>query len=380
MVGSAVSPFPRAMNALNRILFGEVEFTQSEELDEFRYKFLIILMLSGALFTMIFVMGEYTRLNRIQTPHLVSMQLFTTAAVALWCALRGRKQLFLLVAWTYEVVCILEYSSALWLVPADELRILWFFVNIPGVFILLGATAGWAITAITISWLLISNALIPVAYSPNAMATAAISMLYLGIFFHAYGARSLSYFARMQTYNKTLEQLATHDPLTGAYNARAYYAVCEQSIQIAKRSRKPYCVLFVDIDHFKRVNDTYGHAAGDAVLKAVAACMVANLRRSDVLGRIGGEEFSIFLPETSSSGGAQIAESLRKAIERLHPSIGERTLPVTSSIGVASCEETALSMQSIQANADSAMYAAKAQGRNRVSVFGEMAHAESAVA
>lgn len=368
------------MNAINRILFGEVTFSQSEELDEFRYKFLIILMLSGGLFTLLFVLGEYTRLNRIQTPHMYSMQLFTTSAAILWWTLRGRKHLFTKVAWIYELVCMLEYSSALWLVPADELRILWFFVNIPGVFILLGGTAGWVITAVTIAWLLLSNALMPLAYSTNAMATAAISMLYLGVFFHAYGARSLSYFVRMQTYNKTLEQMATHDALTGVFNARAYYSICEQSIQMAQRSHKPYCVLFVDLDHFKRVNDTYGHAAGDAVLKAVAKCLSASLRKSDVLGRIGGEEFSIFLPDTSRLGGMQIAESLRKAIEGLNPSIGERTLSVTSSIGVAACEKVALPMQVIQRNADSAMYVAKTQGRNRVSGFDElkMEHAVAA--
>lgn len=372
-----MSRFHAAMNVLNRVLFGDVGFSQSEELEEFRYKFLIILMLSGALFTLFFVVGEFAKINRIQTPHLMSMQLFTASALTLWWALRGRKHWFLPVAWIYEIVCLLEYTSALWLVPSDELRILWFFVNIPGVFILLGGTAGWVITAVTIAWLLISNAWMPVAYSANAMATAAISMLYLGVFFHAYGARSLSYFVRMQTYNKTLEQLATHDTLTGVFNARAYYAICEQSIEVAKRAHKPYCVLFVDLDYFKRVNDTYGHAAGDAVLKAVASCLKAHLRKSDVLGRIGGEEFSIYLPETSGTGGIQIAESLRKAIERLHPSIGERTLPVTASIGVASCERIAVSMQELQANADSAMYTAKAQGRNRVSVFEPPECAES---
>ncbi len=352
-------------------IFGEVAFPQSEEYDEFRYKFLIVLMLSAAFFTALFVVGEYSKINRIQTPHLVSMQIFTISAVALWLALRGRKHLFKPIAWTYEVICLAEYSSSLWLVPADELRLMWFFVNVPGVFILLGASAGWFITLGTIAWLLFSNTVMPVRYSANAMATATLSMLYMGIFFHAYGARSMSYFLRMRDYNRQLEQLASHDMLTGVLNARAYYAECEKSIQMATRTEQPFAVIFVDLDHFKRVNDTYGHAAGDAVLQAVANCLSKTVRNSDALGRIGGEEFSILMPNTNQSGAVQVAELLRKSVEALKPTFEGKSLPITASIGVAACNAAGESMKMIQQRADEAMYVAKSLGRNRVSVFGE---------
>ena len=178
------------MGRLYRLIFGNVTFPQNEEYDEFRYKFLIVLMLLAALVTGLLVVGEYSKLNRIDTPHLLSMQLFTVAALASWLVLRGRKHLFRGVAWTYEVICLLEYTSALWFVPADELRIMWFFVNVPAVFILLGATAGWFITALTVVWLLVSNSVMPAAYSSNAMATAIFSLIYLGLAFHAFVARS----------------------------------------------------------------------------------------------------------------------------------------------------------------------------------------------
>lgn len=359
-------------NTFHRWVFGEVHFPQSEEYHEFRYKFLMVLMLCAALATALFIVGELGEVNRIQTPHMVSMQLFTVAALVLWAVLRGRKHLFKGVAWTYEIVCLMEYTSALWLVPADELRLLWFFVNIPGVFILLGHRAGWFITIVTVVWLLISNALMPVAYSGNAMATAICSMLYLGVFFHVYGSRSMSYFVRMREYNMQLEQMASHDMLTGVLNARAYYAVCEQNIQIASRTQQPYAVLFVDLDHFKSINDTYGHAAGDAVLKAVAQCLGQSIRKSDALGRIGGEEFSVFLPNTVRQGALHLAENVRTAIEALHPSIGERNLRITASIGVAVCAASGEAMHAIQQKADQAMYVAKSQGRNRVSVFDEL--------
>lgn len=354
---------------LYRWIWGDVAFPRTQEYDEFRYKFLIILMLSGAFFTAIFVLGEYAQINRIQTPHFVSMQLFTLAALGLWLVLRGRKQLFNQVAWAYEIVCLMEYTSSLWLVPTDELRLMWFFVNIPGVFILLGSGAGWFITGLTVVWLVISNSVMPVAYSSNALATFIFSLLNMGVFFHVYGARSLSYFERMRDYNSELERLASHDMLTGVFNARAYYAACQQNTQMASRTGQPYAVIFIDLDHFKVVNDTYGHSAGDAVLKAVAACLRQSVRQSDLLGRIGGEEFSVFLPNTAQPGALQLAESLRRLVEALNPSIGERNLRVTASIGVAVCEGPVEEMQAIQQRADQAMYSAKKLGRNRVSAF-----------
>jgi diguanylate cyclase (GGDEF)-like protein len=175
----------------------------------------------------------------------------------------------------------------------------------------------------------------------------------------------------MRDYNSELERLASHDMLTGVLNARAYYAACEQNIRAASRSGQPYAVVFVDLDHFKAVNDTHGHSAGDAVLKAVATCMRQSIRTSDFLGRIGGEEFSIFIPNTARGGALQLAESLRVAVEALEPSIGDRRLHVTASIGVALCDGAAEEMHAIQQRADQAMYLAKKLGRNRVSVFGE---------
>lgn len=359
-------------DTLRRWIFGDVSFAAREEYDEFRYKFLIVLMLSGAAFTLLFVLGEYARVNRIQTPHFYTMHGFTACALLLWALLRGRKHWFKPLAWAYEAVCLVEYTSSLWLVPADELRLQWFFVNVPGVFLLLGQRAGWAIVALTVAILGLSNPHMAAPYSANAMATAVVSLVYLGVFFHVFGARSISYFNRMRESNQQLEKIASHDALTGVLNGRAYYAQCDHLIELARRSRQPYAVLFVDLDHFKAVNDQHGHAAGDAVLRAVAACLTGSIRRSDRLGRIGGEEFSVFLPNTGRAGALQLAETVRHAVEGCQPDIGDRRLRITASIGVAACDAQPLDMTAIQQQADQAMYLAKSQGRNRVSAFDEL--------
>ncbi len=351
------------------LLFGKVIFAEREEYQEFRYKLLIVLLASGAFVTGVFVLGTLSAVNPIDSTHQNSMVFFTAASTLLWLWLRGAPVRFMPAAWMYEVLSLWEAISSLLYVSEDELRLLWFFTNVPGVFILLGRRAGWAITLTTMVGLAWGNAHLARQYSPNAMATALLCLLYLGIFFHTYVGRTFSYFNRMRDYNARLQELASHDPLTQIFNARAYYAACEQHITHSQRSGQPYSVLFIDLDHFKRINDAQGHAAGDEVLRVVAKTLGERLRGSDVLGRIGGEEFSIFLPDTPLQGALQLAENLRLAVEQCQPCIGSTRLTITASIGVATRSLDAQNMEVIQQHADQAMYQAKKAGRNRVSTL-----------
>ena len=359
------------MSRFGTLLFGQVAFQENEEYLEFQYRFLIILLVSGAFFTGLFLIAAFLDVNRMDSPHLYSMRGFTVIAIALWLLLRGKKERFQRIAWCYEAICLMEYVSALILVPQDELRLLWFYTNIPGIYILLGQRAGMYITSFTVLGFMFGNSHLSAPYSPNAIATAVLSMIYLGMFFHVYGDRSISYFVRMREYNKKLHQMATHDMLTGVLNARAFYEQCNRMIHLSQRARTPFSVLFVDLDHFKLVNDTYGHAAGDIVLKAVAENLGQNIRLTDALGRIGGEEFSIFLQNTDLPGALQLAETLRIGVENLMPLINQHPLRVTASIGVARSRQSDQSMLDIQQLADKAMYVAKQNGRNRVSALEE---------
>jgi diguanylate cyclase (GGDEF)-like protein len=359
------SPSPRTL--LSRFFFGSHVFTESEEYLEFRFKFLIVLMLAGALLTALVILGTLSDINPIGWEHGRSMIVFTLGAVVLWLVLRGRPHRFKAVGYTYEALSLWEATSSTLFVPMDELRVLWFFTNIPCVFILLGQRTGWVVTLGSIALVIFGNAHLSQPYSPNAVATASLAMLYFAISFHAYTDRSLSYFKRMRDFNLQLQDLASHDPLTGVMNARAYYANCDQLIRLSQRDNQIFSVLFVDLDHFKRINDTYGHAAGDHVLRTVAHVILTSVRGSDVVGRIGGEEFSVFLPNTDLAGAIALAEKLRAAIEDCHPTLDDVRLTVTASIGVASKSFRDQSMVSIQQSADLAMYEAKKQGRNRVS-------------
>ena len=357
---------------IQKLLFGQAEFHENEEYQEFRYKFLIILMISGSLLTLLFILGTLSQINPLGWRHGWAMMTFTSLSLAMWLLLRNQPHRFKTIAWGYEILSLLESTSAVIHVPVDELRVMWFYTNVPCVFILLGQKPGWIITLGTIAGFAWGNGHLEHPYSPPAMATGILALAYLGISFHAYGDRSMSYFKRMRHYNAQLQELASHDPLTGIMNARAYYRVCDQAIHASQRQQSGFSVLFVDLDHFKSINDRYGHAVGDEVLREVAQTLQRHIRRSDALGRIGGEEFSVFLPDTSIQGAQELAEKLRVAVESLRITTAGQTLQITASIGVAGgqfVKDTPPSMKHIQQQADQAMYEAERAGRNRVSAF-----------
>ncbi|MEI7895220.1 MAG: GGDEF domain-containing protein, partial [Myxococcales bacterium] len=162
-----------------------------------------------------------------------------------------------------------------------------------------------------------------------------------------------------------LEHTSRTDPLTSLANRRAMRELLAAEVSRARRHGSPLVVVSLDLDHFKAINDTYGHDAGDAVLVQVAAVMERNLRREDSCGRWGGEEFLMVLPECGLEASTNVAEKLRGRIEQATVILGGRTLRVTASIGVATFSVDD-SVEDLLRRADDAMYAAKRGGRNRV--------------
>jgi diguanylate cyclase (GGDEF)-like protein len=162
-------------------------------------------------------------------------------------------------------------------------------------------------------------------------------------------------------------QLALVDPLTGCANRRALEDRLTGELAFARRTKKPLSMLVVDVDHFKRVNDTHGHAIGDEVIRHVAEVLRGGVRTSDVVARYGGEEFCAVLREADLDGASILAERLRAAIAGREVTVGERTLQVTASIGVATFEAgDEVAPDSMFRRADAALYRAKQNGRNRV--------------
>ena len=169
-----------------------------------------------------------------------------------------------------------------------------------------------------------------------------------------------------RAFHETLLDLSTKDPLTGLANRGSALAELQNRFGLSQRYGRPLSVVVCDLDHFKQVNDTYGHGAGDFVLHTFGERLVATLREADLAGRIGGEEFLMVLPETDLAGARPFAERLRKAIAATPFPLASGGLTVTCSLGIAERTGDDLNAGQLLARADAALYRAKGGGRNQV--------------
>ena len=177
------------------------------------------------------------------------------------------------------------------------------------------------------------------------------------------GSQRLGY--ELQQANRVADHMARTDELTGINNRRSFVELGEQTSHLCHRQSKPLSALLIDVDHFKQINDTYGHSAGDRVLQQVGTMLAQQFRSSDVCGRIGGEEFAVLLADTDTATATAIAEKLRLTVSSASVLWQEQTLRITVSIGVATHSGHLGTLLQL---ADAAMYQAKAGGRNRVNI------------
>jgi two-component system, cell cycle response regulator len=167
-------------------------------------------------------------------------------------------------------------------------------------------------------------------------------------------------------YHDEIYRLTTVDGLTQIYNRRYFEETLERELARCNRYSRALSLVLIDIDHFKNVNDSFGHLAGDHILKALAGAIKTRIRREDILSRYGGEEFSLLLPEVDLQGAAVLAEKTRKVIEKHRFEFDGQQIPVTVSLGVATIDGTQSDAQDLIRAADGKLYEAKSAGRNRV--------------
>jgi len=174
---------------------------------------------------------------------------------------------------------------------------------------------------------------------------------------------------RIQELQEELRLLASIDPMTRLYNRRYFTTMADKILKLARRERNPLSLAILDIDHFKQINDTYGHLIGDRVIIALAEQLMKRYRESDLLCRFGGEEFVILMPNTELDIAALLAERTRKEIEQLEVYYSDGSLSLTVSIGVSQIDlEKEETLDGVLKRADDALYTAKNEGRNRVCV------------
>lgn len=201
------------------------------------------------------------------------------------------------------------------------------------------------------------------------LAASGVLLALLGLGAWNYARAALRHQGELLRLNEDLARQARSDALTGCANRRCFIEVLELERQRAERYGTPFCLLSLDLDHFKLVNDRHGHPCGDAVLRHLVAVVQSSLRPTDLLGRLGGEEFSVLLPQTAVQEAGVIAARIRSTVETSPARWGTQDIPVTVSIGVAQwLAPDRESADALLARCDEAMYAAKHAGRNRVVV------------
>ncbi len=176
----------------------------------------------------------------------------------------------------------------------------------------------------------------------------------------------------LEASRKALSEQATTDPLTKLKNRRAFFEIGTKALATARRYVSDLSVILLDIDHFKKINDTYGHSVGDEAIVLVADVLMELSRTEDTVARIGGEEFAMLLPDTNRLGTAVLAERIRSAIEREQFIVGDKIHPITACIGIASFGvDPAATIDQLLGVADNRLYLAKNAGRNRICVNDE---------
>jgi len=170
----------------------------------------------------------------------------------------------------------------------------------------------------------------------------------------------------LQISNEKLKELATRDSLTGALNRGSFFETAQHLLILCQRQKSPASFVLMDLDHFKMVNDTYGHFIGDQVLIHFIHTIQTLLRKSDLIGRVGGEEFALFLPDTGMDDASRLADKIRKIIGNSTLEIDGKTITYTVSLGVESSEPKDQSIDELFKRADLKLYSAKIKGRDRV--------------
>ncbi len=175
---------------------------------------------------------------------------------------------------------------------------------------------------------------------------------------------------QLQAANAQLEILSRTDRLTQLWNRGHWEECLKREFAVYKRYKTPVSLIMFDIDHFKKVNDTYGHQAGDEVIQCTAKCVSSSLRNTDIAGRYGGEEFAVILPNTDTDNAALFAERLRKFVSEQVVTNNNQTIRWTISLGICECNIAVADYKRWIESADQALYQSKLNGRNRVSIHG----------
>ncbi len=339
------------------------QFSEDESTDELRFR-----LLSYGLLLSIFVSSIAPILMVL---HILPIKIFIlfldlfllVVSITLFVLLRSNKVHYTLVLsgyliLIYGLILLLNLQGSI-----DSLRLLWFLL-----LLVIGFLIGNVWIGISVSVIVVITVVILFSTTFGFSAKVALVNFFevhlvLTTLLFLYTKRTNNYAHKLKEQNVLLEKLASTDTLTGIYNRRFLFELAHKYLEKAKRANTNYTLIALDIDHFKNVNDTYGHNIGDNALKAFANAVKFMLREGDLFGRTGGEEFSVIIMDSDKNNSYIVAEKIRTEVEKIICDIHE--IHITVSIGIAflQADDT---LEDIMIRADKCLYRAKENGRNQV--------------
>lgn len=345
------------------------EFDTSEILFKFKFR-----LLNSCLFIAIgfaFLVGLFHDLGLHDTGdfHSKVNYLYSLSSLGLLIWLRQDKNNFKKISALLIVISLITFTSALIFVVEDQFRMIWFYIVVFIAYTIIGNKAGVITTVISIAIIVLCFILFELNLSKVTLQGSLIGLIISSTLASVHVRKITEFETILLNKNRELEVLATVDGLTGVMNKRMFNEMALKYLEATNRTEKPLSFLYLDLDFFKKINDEHGHQVGDIMLIKFTDVVGKCLRKSDLLGRIGGEEFAIVLFETTLEDAVDVAEKIRTKVQEASYQYEGNLVEVTTSIGVSHTVSDTDTLENIQERADRALYKAKDLGRNRVEII-----------
>jgi len=350
---------------LNNFLYSGFKFGGDEDLLQFKFKMLNSIFIIIAFFSALFGLLSDLGINDIGPIHSKVNYVYSFLTVMLIFFLRLSKENYILTVHSLLIISLLTFTSALIFVPQDEFRIIWFYLLILVAYMISGKTSGILYTLASIVIILTVNFFVDLQLSQVAINSGVLGLLIGSFLSNVYTNKITNYENSLKQQNSSLNVLASTDYLTGIMNRRMFNEISEHYFQTAQKNELNLTLLLLDLDHFKKVNDTYGHQAGDLLLIRFVETVENILTKSDIFSRIGGEEFAILLSQINREDAYDLAEKIRKEVENITINYEGQNVFVRTSIGITRNGPTDTSFDDMFSRSDMALYKAKKEGRNQ---------------
>jgi diguanylate cyclase (GGDEF)-like protein len=354
---------------INNFLTSGHTFEAHEALEHFRFRMLNSIMLVIIVFSFLFGLMHDLGINDIGSFHSKVDYIYSALTMVLLIWLRRNKEHFRMTVLGVLITSLLAFSSALVFVTTDEFRMIWFYLLIFVAYIAGGVGMGIVFSILSIANILFCHTFFQLNISEVAMTSAILGLCISSLLALFYTRQVDNYNALLHAKNRELEAHAAQDYLTGILNRRVFLQTGQKYFEKAQNNHTPIAFIMLDIDHFKQINDTYGHSIGDNVLMLFADTVRDLLHKEDLFGRLGGEEFGIILCESDEYRAEVVAEKIRRAVAKMSCPGQDANIKVTTSVGVALLEPGDIHLRDMQGRADKALYNAKNTGRNRTALF-----------